>query len=86
MLLREASKEYKWTLNNSGIALMWRGGCIIRSVFLGNIKNAYAKNQALENSSQVGHHEMRGKLAPCCLPCRHGRYPCSRLLHRLIIL
>ena len=44
MLLREAAKEYKWNLNFGGIALMWRGGCIIRSRFLGKIKEAYDKN------------------------------------------
>ncbi len=49
MLLQEASKEYKWDLNYGGIALMWRGGCIIRSVFLGNIKDAFVKNPNLEN-------------------------------------
>ncbi|GAA5829749.1 hypothetical protein JCM5353_002217 [Sporobolomyces roseus] len=49
MLMREAAREYKWSLNYSGIALMWRGGCIIRSVFLGDITNAYKKNQDLEN-------------------------------------
>ncbi|KAF9174749.1 6-phosphogluconate dehydrogenase, decarboxylating [Mortierella sp. AD011] len=49
MLMREAAKENNWKLNNSGIALMWRGGCIIRSVFLGDIKNAYTKNPELEN-------------------------------------
>ncbi|SEF93279.1 6-phosphogluconate dehydrogenase [Bryocella elongata] len=49
MLLREAAKEYKWNLNMGGIALMWRGGCIIRSVFLNNIKAAYDKNPKLEN-------------------------------------
>lgn len=49
MLLREAAKENGWTLNNAGIALMWRGGCIIRSRFLGNIKNAFTKNPNLEN-------------------------------------
>ncbi|GAA6064338.1 hypothetical protein JCM10212_002314 [Sporobolomyces blumeae] len=49
MLMREAAKEYKWSLNYSGIALMWRGGCIIRSVFLGDITNAYKKNPELEN-------------------------------------
>jgi len=38
-----------WTLNNGGIALMWRGGCIIRSAFLGKIKEAYTKNPALPN-------------------------------------
>ena len=49
MLLRQAAKDYGWNLNYGGIALMWRGGCIIRSVFLGNIKEAYEKNPNLEN-------------------------------------
>jgi 6-phosphogluconate dehydrogenase len=49
MLLREAAKEQGWNLNMGGVALMWRGGCIIRSVFLGNIKAAYDKNPQLEN-------------------------------------
>ncbi len=49
MLLREAAKEYGWTLNYAGIALMWRGGCIIRSAFLGNIRDAFEKNPDLEN-------------------------------------
>jgi 6-phosphogluconate dehydrogenase len=49
MLLREASKEYGWTLNFGSIALMWRGGCIIRSRFLGDIKKAFDKNPELEN-------------------------------------
>jgi 6-phosphogluconate dehydrogenase len=49
MLLREAAKENKWNLNMGGIALMWRGGCIIRSQFLGKIKEAYDKNPQLEN-------------------------------------
>src|ERR1700761_1651734 len=49
MLLRAAEKEYGWKLNMGGIALMWRGGCIIRSVFLGNIKAAFDKNPKLEN-------------------------------------
>jgi 6-phosphogluconate dehydrogenase len=49
MLLREAAKEYNWKLNYGGIALMWRGGCIIRSVFLGNIKAAFDKNPELSN-------------------------------------
>ncbi|CAJ0644205.1 16028_t:CDS:2 [Entrophospora sp. SA101] len=49
MLMREAAKEYKWDLNYAGIALMWRGGCIIRSAFLGDIKNAYINNPHLEN-------------------------------------
>ena len=49
MLLREAAKEYKWNLNFGGIALMWRGGCIIRSRFLGKIKIAFDNNPKLEN-------------------------------------
>lgn len=48
-LLRTAAKTYGWNLNYGGIALMWRGGCIIRSVFLGKIKEAYDKDPALEN-------------------------------------
>lgn len=49
MLMREAAKEFNWKLNFGSIALMWRGGCIIRSVFLGNIKQAYDKNPELSN-------------------------------------
>lgn len=48
-LMREAGNEYKWDLNYGGIALMWRGGCIIRSVFLGKIKEAFDRNPALSN-------------------------------------
>ena len=47
--LRSAAKTHGWNLNYGGIALMWRGGCIIRSVFLGKIKEAYDKNGELEN-------------------------------------
>ena len=49
MLMRAAAAEYKWNLNYGGIALMWRGGCIIRSRFLGKIKDAYDKNPKLTN-------------------------------------
>lgn len=48
-LMRSAAKTYDWNLNYGGIALMWRGGCIIRSVFLGKIKEAYDKDPGLEN-------------------------------------
>ena len=48
-LMRAAAEEYGWDLNYGGIALMWRGGCIIRSVFLGKIKEAYDKNHNLSN-------------------------------------
>jgi 6-phosphogluconate dehydrogenase len=49
MLLRAAAKEHGWNLNMGGIALMWRGGCIIRSRFLGKIKEAFDKNPGIEN-------------------------------------
>lgn len=49
MLLREAAKMFNWDLNYGGIALMWRGGCIIRSRFLGNIKEAFDKDSNLTN-------------------------------------
>ena len=49
MLMRAAAKTYGWNLNYGGIALMWRGGCIIRSVFLGKIKEAYDNDPALPN-------------------------------------
>ncbi len=49
MLLREAAKEHNWNLNYGGIALVWRGGCIIRSVFLGKIKEAFDKDPNLNN-------------------------------------
>ncbi len=49
MLMRAAAAEYGWTLNNGGIALMWRGGCIIRSVFLGRIKEAFDRDPGLSN-------------------------------------
>ena len=48
-LMYSASKTYGWDLNYGGIALMWRGGCIIRSVFLDKIKNAYDMNPELSN-------------------------------------
>ncbi|HET7349212.1 MAG TPA: decarboxylating NADP(+)-dependent phosphogluconate dehydrogenase [Acidobacteriaceae bacterium] len=49
MLLREAAKAFGWRVNMGGIALMWRGGCIIRSRFLGKIKEAYDKKPDLHN-------------------------------------
>ncbi len=48
-LMRAAAKTYGWNLNYGGIALMWRGGCIIRSVFLGKIKEAFEHNPELSN-------------------------------------
>jgi len=49
MLLQAAAQELKWHLNYGGIALMWRGGCIIRSTFLNDIKKAFEKNPSLQN-------------------------------------
>jgi 6-phosphogluconate dehydrogenase len=49
MLMRAAAQQFGWNLNYGGIALMWRGGCIIRSVFLGEIKKAFDKNPHLTN-------------------------------------
>ncbi len=49
MLLREAAREYHWNLNYGGIALVWRAGCIIRSAFLGKIKEAFDRNASLSN-------------------------------------
>ena len=48
-LMREAARTYGWQLNNGGIALMWRGGCIIRSAFLGKIKEAFDRRPDLTN-------------------------------------
>lgn len=49
MLMRDAAREFKWTINYGSVALMWRGGCIIRSKFLGKIKEAFEKNPQLKN-------------------------------------
>ncbi|MFO7448357.1 MAG: decarboxylating NADP(+)-dependent phosphogluconate dehydrogenase [Ignavibacteriaceae bacterium] len=49
VLMRTAAEEYKWNLNYGGIALMWRGGCIIRSIFLGKIKEAFDAIPDLDN-------------------------------------
>jgi 6-phosphogluconate dehydrogenase len=49
MLMEEAAKEFRWKLNYGGIALLWRGGCIIRSAFLGKIKEAFDRQPDLSN-------------------------------------
>ncbi len=48
-LMKAAAEEYGWNLNYGGIAMMWRGGCIIRSQFLGKIKDAYSRRKPPEN-------------------------------------
>jgi len=63
MLMRAASQENGWGLNYGGIALMWRGGCIIRSRFLGKIKEAFDANPDLVNLMLDGY--FRGELARC---------------------
>jgi 6-phosphogluconate dehydrogenase len=63
MLMRAAAKEYGWHLNYGGIALMWRGGCIIRSRFLGKIKEAYDKNPKLLNLMLDDY--FRGEIKKC---------------------
>lgn len=49
MLMKNAADDYKWKINYGSVALMWRGGCIIRSAFLGKIKEAFDRNQGLQN-------------------------------------
>src|SRR4051812_14940619 len=48
-LMNAQAKESGWTINNGAVALMWRGGCIIRSVFLGKIKEAFDRDAHLTN-------------------------------------
>ncbi|CEQ39819.1 SPOSA6832_01375 [Sporobolomyces salmonicolor] len=99
MLMREAAKEYNWNLNYAGIALMWRGGCIIRSVFLGDITSAYTKTPDLENLLFDGFFNKAStsgfipqgpaRMAPHCRPGRSlghadpGLLDCALLLRRL---
>jgi 6-phosphogluconate dehydrogenase len=61
--MREAAKEYKWNLNYGGIALVWRGGCIIRSAFLGKIKEAFDRDKNLSNLLMDKY--FRGVIARC---------------------
>ena len=58
-LMKAAAEEYKWKLNYGGIALMWRGGCIIRSAFLGKIKEAFDNNPEHHKSSSRSHSSQR---------------------------
>ncbi|EAS64971.1 decarboxylating NADP(+)-dependent phosphogluconate dehydrogenase [Photobacterium angustum] len=65
MLMREASNENGWDLNYGNVALMWRGGCIIRSAFLGNIRDAYEANPdiAFLGSDEYFKNILQGSLA-----------------------
>lgn len=63
MLMRSAAAQYGWKLNYGGVALMWRGGCIIRSVFLGKIKEAFERNPKLSNLMLDNY--FRGEIKKC---------------------
>jgi 6-phosphogluconate dehydrogenase len=63
MLMRAAAAHYHWNLNYGGIALMWRGGCIIRSAFLGRIKEAFDRNPGLTNLMLNDY--FRGEIKKC---------------------
>jgi 6-phosphogluconate dehydrogenase len=63
MLMRAAAAQYGWTLNYGGVALMWRGGCIIRSVFLSHIKEAFERNPKLSNLMLDDY--FRGEIKKC---------------------
>ena len=78
--MRTAAAEYGWQLNYGSISLLWRGGCIIRSAFLNDIKQAFDQNPALENllldeffraainQAQVGWRKVVGKAAELGIP------------------
>jgi 6-phosphogluconate dehydrogenase len=77
-LMRAMAEESKWEINNGGVALMWRGGCIIRSAFLGRIKEAFDRNPGLANllldpyfSEQVSRAE-EGWRRACAAAITHG--------------
>ncbi|MBM3201905.1 MAG: decarboxylating NADP(+)-dependent phosphogluconate dehydrogenase, partial [Chlamydiae bacterium] len=83
MLMRQASNAYSWDLNFGAIALMWRGGCIIRSRFLGKIKEAFDKNPHLENLlcddffKDALNHSLAGWRKTVSLAVEHGvAMPC----------
>jgi len=77
-LMRAAAKAYKWNLNYGGIALIWRGGCIIRSRFLGKIKEAYNADPDLTNLILDPYfRDIVAKLVPawrnvCCEAIKNG--------------
>ena len=73
MLMRAAAKEYRWNLNYGGIALMWRGGCIIRSAFLGKIKEAFDKNPDLTNLLLDPYFKRQIGAAQAALAARGGQ-------------
>ena len=86
-----SGEDQKWNLNFGGIALMWRGGCIIRSRFLGKIKEAYDKNPQLNNLLLDGFfskvlNELSGFLAEGHRSCHRRRCPHTGFLDRPVVL
>ncbi len=77
MLMREAANEYGWNLNYGGIALMWRGGCIIRSAFLGKIKEAFDTDT--RPAQPAARRLLQGRASTAASPPGAGssRRPCS---------
>ena len=77
-LMRAAAATYGWNLNYGGIALMWRGGCIIRSAFLGRIKEAFDRDPGLDNLmldpyfAEVMNAGQKGLRAVCATAALHG--------------
>ena len=77
-LMRAAAATYGWNLNYGGIALMWRGGCIIRSAFLGKIKEAFDRDPDLDNLmldptfAEAMNAGQKGLRAVCALAALHG--------------
>lgn len=81
VLIKKASEEYNWNIDLGSAALMWRGGCIIRSKFLGNIKDAFVKNPNLSNllldeffkdkvhAAQAGWRQVCGLSITTGIPC-----------------
>ena len=76
-LMNAMAKESGWEINNGGVALMWRGGCIIRSAFLGKIKEAFDRNPKLANLLLDPYFTERDQPGPGRLAARlrRGRSP-----------
>ena len=74
--MRAAAEQYKWKLNYGGVALMWRGGCIIRAQFLDRIKEAFDADKSLDNLllapyfTEAIHSSQIAWRRQSCLPAR----------------
>ena len=73
-LMDAMARESKWEINKGAVALMWRGGCIIRSAFLGKIKEAFDRDPRLANLA--ARSLFPGRDRP--LPARAGAAPAAR--------